>query len=51
MPTVNWNRDFGETNISVELSRTARNSFDIDAGELVYIVMCSYSHNFHPERQ
>lgn len=32
MPTVSWNQEFGESNISVDLSRTVRNSFDIDAG-------------------
>ncbi len=32
MPTVNWNREFGEANISVDLSRTVRNSFDISTG-------------------
>ena len=32
MPTVHWNREFGESNISVDLSRTLRNSFDISTG-------------------
>ena len=32
MPTVNWNREFGDANISVDLTRTVRNSYDIDTG-------------------
>lgn len=33
MPTVNWNREFGEPNISVDLTRILRNSFDINTGQ------------------
>ena len=35
MPTVSWSRQFGETNISVDVARTLRNSFDIETGALI----------------
>lgn len=33
MPAVTWRQEFGEPNITVGVSRTLLNSFDIDAGE------------------
>ena len=32
MPTVTWSQQFGESNISVDVRRTLRNSFDIATG-------------------
>ena len=45
MPTVNWNREFGETNISVDLSRTIRNSFDISTGKSYKLGISAFTSN------
>ena len=37
MPTVGWNRQFGDRNISVDLRRLVSNSFTLDAREHTYI--------------
>lgn len=34
MPTVTWSQKFGESNISVDVRRTLRNSFDVSTGVL-----------------
>ena len=39
MPTVSWSERFGERNISVELERTIRNSFDVTTGAYIYIAI------------
>ena len=33
MPTVGWNRQFGDRNISVDLRRTLANSFILDTSK------------------
>lgn len=34
MPTVGWNQQFGDSNISVDLSRTVANSFTLDTSKV-----------------
>ena len=41
MPAVIWRQEFGESNITVGVSRLLLNSFDIDAGEMIVL---SYIH-------
>ena len=45
MPSVNWNRDFGDGNISVSLNRRIRNGFGITTGNTV-IHSCSDLMNY-----
>ena len=47
MPAVTWQQEFGEPNITIGVSRTLLNSFDIDTGRLVTIehILCSYIHS------
>ena len=33
MPTVGWNKQFGENNVTVDLGRTLSNSFTLDTSE------------------
>ena len=39
MPTVGWNQQFGDSNISVDLSRTVANSFTLDTSKLSSTVL------------
>jgi len=43
MPGVNWNREFGDGNISVSLGRRLRNDFSINTGMSFFVQMEHYA--------